>query len=164
MADDGLWLHINEAARRLGVTPQAIRGRVNRGTVQSRRSNSGSLLVLMSGTPPQESATAPIETLHSNFNSNSNSEPQTGRVDADRADQLLKQLISSYKDQIAASERRRESECAILQERVDAAEIRAERAEKLALDALTQAADTAERITKSLIDAASKPLWRRLFG
>ncbi len=160
MADDGLWLHINEAARRLGVTPQAIRGRVNRGTVQSRRSNSGSLLVLMSGTPPQESATAPIETLHSNFNS----EPQTGRVDADRADQLLKQLISSYKDQIAASERRRESECAILQERVDAAEIRAERAEKLALDALTQAADTAERITKSLIDAASKPLWRRLFG
>ena len=51
MDETASWLTIPAAARLLGVTPQAIRKRLKRGTLNSRRNNRGQELVLVPGAP-----------------------------------------------------------------------------------------------------------------
>ena len=41
---DDEWLSVNAAARRLGVTPTAIRNRIKRGTLEVRNGNFGKLV------------------------------------------------------------------------------------------------------------------------
>ena len=51
--DDGEWLSINAAARRLGVTATAIRNRIKRGTLQARpNGNFGKLVRVPSAMVP----------------------------------------------------------------------------------------------------------------
>lgn len=51
---DGEWLSINAAAKRLGVTPKAIRGRIERGTIEVRPAgNRGREVLVTSEGPPR---------------------------------------------------------------------------------------------------------------
>ena len=170
MADESSWLTIGQAAKKLGVTHQAIRGRIGRGTLQSRRNNRGMIVVLV-----DESAlsTSKPTVEHVERPAAEHVEAtRPGEPVSDRFLAYLEQQVEDLKTELAetreAADLRLERALAardrLWQERVDAAEVRAERAQEQALSALNDAADAAERITKSLIEAASKPLWRRLFG
>jgi septal ring factor EnvC (AmiA/AmiB activator) len=57
MAQEPVWLTVVEAARRLGVTPQAVRARIKRGSLESRPDNKGNLLVLVSESADNPPAT-----------------------------------------------------------------------------------------------------------
>ncbi len=48
MSNDTTWLPVAEAARVLGLTEQALRKRLARGTMESRKNNRGNLVVLVS--------------------------------------------------------------------------------------------------------------------
>jgi hypothetical protein len=50
MADQEEWCSINEAARRLGVTPTAIRNRIKRGTLEHRPNGNVGKLVRVPST------------------------------------------------------------------------------------------------------------------
>ncbi len=158
------WVPIARAARAYGMTDQGVRNRIRRGTLEHRRDNHGRLEVLVKPErldhqaqqfQPANQAAVGVSNLVM---------PVVETVPL----ALARELIAAADARTVAARRDADAEIARIRqdwrERVDAAEIRAERAEKLALDALTQAADTAERITKSLIEAAAKPLWRRFFG
>lgn len=56
MADQDEWCSINEAARRLGVTPTAIRNRIKRGTLEHRPNGNVGKLVRV---PPTVTLTVP---------------------------------------------------------------------------------------------------------
>ena len=47
MDDNGQWLSVADAARKLGVTRQAIQGRIKRSTIEHRQDNRGNPLVRM---------------------------------------------------------------------------------------------------------------------
>jgi hypothetical protein len=44
---DGEWLPVSTAARRLGISPRALRGRIDRGTVQWKQAGNTGKLVLI---------------------------------------------------------------------------------------------------------------------
>ena len=55
MAEEPVWLPVAEAARQLGVTPQAVRNRIARGTLEARIERMGNRtrrLVKVPGTVP----------------------------------------------------------------------------------------------------------------
>ena len=171
------WLGITAAAKRLGVTRQAIQHRVSRGTIEHRQDNRGNplvritpglLAVAQATASAGQPATAPATADHVAQVIAATPQANDSALAYQAADRRVDQLLAAKDAEIERLHRGHREEVqrviSIMQERVDSAEVRAERAEKLALDALTQAADTAERITKSLIEAASKPLWRRIFG
>ncbi len=61
---EGVWLPIPDAARRLRVTPQAIRGRIGRGTLEAReerRGNRARTLVRLPANVPEPAAEAVSE-------------------------------------------------------------------------------------------------------
>ena len=47
MDDNGQWLSVADAARKLGVTRQAIQGRIKRNTIEHRQDNRGNPIVRM---------------------------------------------------------------------------------------------------------------------
>ena len=50
--EPGAWLPLADASRRLGLTVDALRHRVRKGELDSRRGNDGRVLVLVGGEPP----------------------------------------------------------------------------------------------------------------
>ncbi len=50
----GAWLRPDEAASRLGTTVEAVRSRIRRGSLQSRRGNDGRIKVLVHATEPDQ--------------------------------------------------------------------------------------------------------------
>lgn len=65
---DGEWLTVAAAARRLGVSPRAIRGRIDRGTIPSKPNGNAGKLVLVhpgeaSGDRPEEGPGDELELL-----------------------------------------------------------------------------------------------------
>ena len=147
---DGEWVGVAEAGRRLGLSNQAIRYRVTKNLIKFRTDNRGFTQVLVeAGTKPATHPLKGIPRLPS-------FPPEAPRPDPALQDTLTiilaqhkahtEQLVEAYRAQVAA------------------AEARAIRAEKTAVDALTAAADATERIAKQLIQGPSVPFWRRLFG
>ena len=45
--DDGEWLSVSAAAKRLGVTRQTLQNRIKRGTIEHRRNNRGDPMILV---------------------------------------------------------------------------------------------------------------------
>lgn len=59
--DDDAWCSVNEAARRLGVTPNAVRGRIERGTVRTKpNGNHGRLVHVPKPMPVTLTPTVPV--------------------------------------------------------------------------------------------------------
>jgi hypothetical protein len=56
---DTAWLSTSEAARRLGLTRDAVHKRLRRGTLEGRRGNDGSIRVRVATTPPVHDAATP---------------------------------------------------------------------------------------------------------
>ena len=50
--EQGAWMPLAEASRRLGLTVDALRHRIRKGELDSRRGNDGRVLVLVGGEPP----------------------------------------------------------------------------------------------------------------
>ena len=179
MADE-TWLPVPDAARALGVSEAAVRSRLKRRTLRSRRGNDGVVAVLIvdeDRSMDYRAVDGPVR-VADRPKTESAHRPENGRP-VDRTIQggpsPHHDVVGILQDQLTAAERRHEAEIGRLvaqfaaersfwTERADAAELRAERAEQMALDALTHAADTAEKITAAMVEAANRPVWRRWFG
>ena len=135
------WLSIPEAARRLGVTPQAIRKRLKRGTLQSRRNNRGQEIVQVPGVAERPDGVAnqqaPVQEL-----SQPNGSQPSGLVSLADVRQLLgeqaERFERQHREQVevlrsSLQEANRDA-IGLLVERVDAAEVRAEAAEQRLAD------------------------------
>jgi excisionase family DNA binding protein len=67
MDEGGRWLPVDEAAKLLGISPDAVRKRIRRGKLEARQGNDGLLRVLIpsdvlldkDGTPPDTSGHVP---------------------------------------------------------------------------------------------------------
>jgi Skp family chaperone for outer membrane proteins len=59
--DDGFWVSVSEAARRLGCSRQAVQKRIGRGTIPTKVNNRGERLVkAVAGSAPVSSAPVPV--------------------------------------------------------------------------------------------------------
>lgn len=138
--DDGTWVSMAEAARRLRVTRQAIRGRIDRGTLQSKARGNRGLLVKLPATLPAALPETVPATLPTN--------PFQRVVDAQREE------ITTLRERVARLETAEE----IWRERLARFE---------ATDAMRQEQIADLRAERDrLIELArrlSEPLWRRWF-
>ena len=150
------WLIIPEAAKRLGVTPQAIRKRIKRGTMQALRNNRGQEIVqipvAVDGSQEPEEPPEPAGQLAETVRPQPR--PTTVRTVATDRDREIDRLqaahaahVATLERQLAAitaqSEREIERLCgqfaaerSFWTERSDAAEMRAEATERLLFEAL----------------------------
>lgn len=124
-APDDRWMTITEAARALGVTRQAIVNRVNRGTLDVRFNNHNKRVVRI-----QATVLPAISVLHG-ATPVAPPEPETpaGLVSLADLRMLLGEATTRHTEALVAVERAHRESVALLVERVDAAEIRAERLE-----------------------------------
>ena len=159
--DDSEWTNVSEAARRLGISRTAIRGRIERNTVEHRLDNQGRPTVRVplakggtlshgphgggrqgpDGTPPH----GPDGTGH----------PETRQTGADRLVSLddVRLLLG---EQSARLERQHAAAMA-------AALSAVERSHRATLEMMTERVDRAELIVERLLDA-HRPFWSRWFG
>ncbi len=137
------WVPIPEAARTLGLTPQAIRKRIARGTLESRRNNRGRELVLVANRPhePDSQPTPqPQEPKQEPKNRNRTSAPAVSLED-------VRVLLGEQAQRMQAAH---DAALARMQEQADSASVRAERAERL--------------VVRLLTERARAPWWRRWLG
>ncbi len=147
MGDDGEWLPVAAAANKLGVTQQAIRHRIRRGTIERRRNNRGQTLVkaIPADHPPQIE-----QSLDTSRVADSADYPVELRTiqEASVPLSLMRELITAAETRAVAVRRDADAEIARLceqfraersfwTERADAAECRAEATERLLFEALT---------------------------
>jgi len=120
MQDDlGEWLSVSAAARRLGITRQSLQNRIKRGSVEHRRNNRGDPLVRIVGDFPQPVSDA----VARSFAAPAAPLAASGPVSLDDVCRLLG-------EQSERMERQHSAAMAMMVERVDAAELRAERVEE----------------------------------
>ncbi len=148
------WVVVSEAARRIGISPQAVRLRLLRGHIDGKRDNKGRQLVYAPEPTtkpqptPRPTALAPAAPLPS----------------ADILTVLQAQIDALRADHAAQIAALRADHAAEIVRLAAVYEARASRAENLAAGALESAAAASERIAAQLIQAAEKPAWRRFLG
>ena len=156
MPVDMEWVTVSEAARRLGVTRQAIRGRIARKTIPCQHDNHGHPMVMAvapvpfpvcSGTGDNSPVTVPLRAVVTAPTAETRPLPtaappdRTGLVSLDDVRLLLG-------EQREAMERQHRDAMQMATERIDAAEVRAERLENHLLRLLED----------------RRPFWTRWFG
>lgn len=171
MYSEPIWLTISEAARALGVTPQAIRKRLKRGTINSRLGNHGQVMVEVAN--PQEPVQEPRQPRTQEPVANP-AVPwaehqrivaeQQARHDAETARRLAER-DSLHLDTLGRLLAQAAIERSLWLERVDAAEVRAERVEQR-LDQVLDMLLTERRqpVASPAEPAEREPWWRRWFG
>jgi hypothetical protein len=170
VGDDGNdedWCSINEAARRLGVTPTAIRNRIKRGTLQTKpNGNHGRLvrvprpvpspipLTVPEAVPPIVPDTVPL-TVTETF------QARIADLEA-RADELRADVERERGERLQERERadRLTSEVANLARQLASTVEEAAVRER----ALTKAGEEAIALRMELEALKSRPWWRRLVG
>ena len=114
---DGEWLSVSAAARRVGLSRQAIQQRIKRGTVESRLDNRGNPLVRVQDSVSGASSLAALtkgepvvagERLAASLQVQAASEPKIGESDA------LSALQEAHRETIAVVERSHAAEVARL--------------------------------------------------
>jgi hypothetical protein len=100
---DGEWLTIAAAARRLGVSPRAIRGRIDRGTIAWKAAGNAGKLVLVR--PEDASADGPgdgpedeVDRLREEL-----LEARVAQARAEERAAALRELVDELKQQLAAA-------------------------------------------------------------
>jgi hypothetical protein len=171
--DDGFWVSSSEAARRLGCSRQAIQKRIARGTIPTMVNNRGERMVkAVAGAAPVSAAPVPVTTVQPTapVPFQGPRQPLQGVLESVPMSvpiQVIEALQASHNAALAAlrgqverSESQHRETVALLVERIDAAECRAERLEQQlgqVLDALLserrQPAGQVERV----------PWWRGWF-
>ena len=134
------WLPVPEAALRLGISESAVRSRVGRRTLRSRKDNHGSLVVLVGETSAK----------HRAFVGEPSAEPTGPRQSRQEAAETVP--LSAHREMVEALHEAHRAAMAMMLERVDAAECRAERVE----EHLTRVLDT--------LLTERRPWWSRWFG
>ena len=149
------WLSIAIAAERLGVSTQAIRARIKRGTLEYRKNNRGKLTVRLVGNrrndEPTALATLPTEMVTSTVAKSVDAVIENPTSSDSRIETELRRQIERLQADICAQQTRHDAELTRVQtlhldlvgrlqaqaaaerslwlERIDAADIRAERVE-----------------------------------
>ena len=161
--EDGIyWVSVSEAARRLGCSRQAIQKRITRGTIPTRVNNRGDRLVqAVAGAAPVSSAPVPVTKRPSAAPVQPTPElERSGLISLDDVHRLLgeqsERLEKQHAALVVALQAAHREAVGMLVERVDAAEVRAERVE-----------EKLDQVMASLLDRqqdAADPWWRRWFG
>ncbi|CAK0751817.1 putative Helix-turn-helix domain-containing protein [uncultured Gammaproteobacteria bacterium] len=136
---DGEWLYLSEAAPKLGTTLDALRQQIRRGTVTATRGNDGRMKVYVPSRPkgitpePVSSLPEQVSRLPSE---QANDAPLVAELrralsesESRRADDISR-ADQQRRDDLADRDRLHRESMAMMIERVDAAEIRAERVEE----------------------------------
>jgi len=167
--DDGTWVTVSEAARRLGITRAAVRKRIARGTVVFMSDNHGRPLVRVTGTVH----TGTVPTVHTGTVRSDSAVPDgtartvpcgtTHKVPGagDAVPMVPATMIADAIARADAESARRLAErdaqhreaMAMMMERVDAAELRAERVEQ-----------RLDQVLDRLLERQDRPWWSRWFG
>ena len=173
------WLSVAEAAQALGVTQQAIRNRITRGSLDNKRNNRGQIVVLVGMTNPPQNPTAQPDNTQAEqhpkpvlFGTVERPIPEetTARPDGDLAGERLQAAhaahIASLEKQIAAAATQYEREIARLQTSHQGELERLEAAHRREVDALKNSMEsTMARFTRLMVASRDRPtFWRRLFG
>jgi len=152
--EDGQWLSVSAASRRLGMSRQALQQRIRRGTIDCRRNNRGDPQVFVSNASALAcvaTSEAGVATLAAGLQQAA-PEP-VGQLSLNDVRQLLGEQSERMERQHAAAlatlERAHRESTQLLVERVDAAEVRAEAISEQLGD---------------LLDRLSRPWWSRWFG
>ena len=139
---DGEWLTVAAAARRLGISPRAVRGRIDRGTIASKpNGNMGRLVLVRLGDAVEE---------------------RPGDGPGDELELLREELaearvmIARLEEQVAAAKAVAVADVATARADVEAAQ-RAAAAECAAKDALVTE-------LKAMLAEARRPWWWRLLN
>jgi len=168
--DNGEWLSVTAAARKLGLSRQAIQNRIKRNSIAHRRDNMGNPIVRVAATSPQPVSGA----IAVHVAATPVAPPEAPKADGT---DLVAELRLMLEKQESARERNRREQVAVLEaaegrrladladrdrlhratvslliERVDAAECRAERVE-----------ERLDQILDQLLEQR-RPWWRRVIG
>ncbi len=154
------WLPLPEAASRLGIAENALRSRIKRRTIRSRKDNQGRLLVCLAG---------PIGRTHTMVRSRSDpgsdhtiEPPPELRQQSSGAPEMVPAsvvaaILEDHRQALERQERHHRESSSLLLERIDAAEVRAEQA----------TATLNELVSKILTLVPAPPatsIWERWFG
>ena len=96
MSDDPPWLTISDAAKKLGVTQQAIKNRINRGTLTTSRNNRGLITVQLPST-----VSGAADTVEQHTVSRTVSQPLPAAPLSGAADRFIEHLERQIVDQHA---------------------------------------------------------------
>jgi hypothetical protein len=173
MYSEPVWLSIADAARLLGVTPQAIRKRLKRGTINSRIGNRGQVMVEVANhreptqeprqPRTQEPVANPVALVVPWAEHQRIIAEQQARHDADVARRLAER-DTLHLDTLGRLQAQAAAERSLWLERIDAAEIRAERVEQR-LDQVLDHLLTERRSVLTQDETGDRePWWRRWFG
>ncbi len=155
------WLPIPEAMERLGISEHALRSRVARRSIRSRRDNSGTLVVCVSEqttkrrrlganlAPSRQQVGANSPTTDAAATAATTEAPAVAAsvVSLDDVRAMLGEVSARHGATMAALERSHRAALELLIERVDSSEIARERLESRLFEILDR-----------------KPWWRRFFG
>ena len=179
---DGEWLSLGDAARRLGTTPDAIRQRIRRNRVLARRGNDGRPRVFVESGPTEQVEQASEQSsVIPNRTASEHTEHDVSPLVAELRDQIermradttehqtrhdaemaqeraetarrLTERDSLHLDTLGRLQAQAALERSLWLERVDAAELRAERVEQ-----------QLDQVLVELLGERRRPWWRRLFG
>ncbi len=156
--DDSEWTNVSEAARRLGISRTAIRGRIERNTVEHRLDNQGRPTVRV----PLAKGGTLSHGPHGGGRQGPDGTPPHGPDGPSHpagAERLvsLDDLRALLGEQSARLERQHAAAMA-------AALSAVERSHRAALEMMTERVDRAELIVERLLDDRRRPFWSRWFG
>ena len=178
------WLSISDAAIRLNVSEKAIRSRVKRHTLRCRKGNDGRLMVCLSDGPIDRSmdldrsktGLGPDRSIEGPLSSNQTMVPlsvmidQQSRHDAEMAHRIT-EIQTIHLNLVNRLQAQTAMERSLWLERVDAAELRAERVEQRLDQVLDKLLTNQHQAINTVLDpvgqpseADKEPFWRRLFG
>ena len=177
------WLTVSEAARRLGISRTSVRGRIKRRTLRTMTDNHGNPLVSLEA-PPSGAASggveASVEAPPGQSHDSADPTPLMSLADVrlllgeqqaahDRAIAALQashnSALLAHNNAMAAVYASHRDAMAMMVERVDAAEIRAERVEQRLDQVLDQLlADRRQPVANQVEHGDRLPWWRRWFG
>ncbi len=175
MEQTAKWVSVAAAAEALGVTQQAIRNRITRGTLENKRNNRNQIVVLVGLSNPSTQPAPTQAEQHPKpvlFGTVERPIPDetTPKPDAALAGVRLQAAhaahIASLEKQIDAAANQFEREISRLQAAHQGELERLEAAHRREVDALKNSMETAmTRLTRLMVSSRDRPsIWRRLFG
>ncbi len=166
------WMSVSGAAKRLGVSRQAIQNRIKRGTLETRRNNRGEMVVLCPATGDatlqtavaQQTVSAMVaDPLLLDAQKSSEAVPDSQSVSA--FTQLIEALHAAlerqerqHRDQLTDRDRNHHEAVEFWKERCDSAEVRAEQATAALNDLVNRI------MTMIPTPQPTEPWWSRWLG